>query len=174
MWESHPHSWRLARALLSKQLQVSWCGLSFPLSWPRYGMGVWRSVGKASVKEKRGSVYLSLLVGHDFPFDLSADQLFYRPASSRSYRVTMSATKGPAWNFDNTCQVKSASSAMQAGAGKISFYAAAKRLDLYHTVNEWQIISKHTHARCSVSWQLCSSANQALFILNSNQRIKQS
>lgn len=173
MWESPS----LLKAAASSPVKATasllmWSVISSELALLRHG-GL-RSVGKTSVKEKRGSVYLSLLVGHDFHFDLSADQLLDRPASSRSHRVTMLATKGPAWDFDNTCQVKSASSAMQAGAGKISFYAAAKRLDLYHTENEWQIVSKHTHTRCSVSWQLCSSVNQALFILNSNQWIKQS
>lgn len=42
------------------------------------------SVGKSSVKGKRGSVYLSLLVGHDCHFDLSPDQLSDRLAGSRS------------------------------------------------------------------------------------------
>lgn len=72
-----------------------------------------RSVGKTSVKEKRGSVYLSQLVGQDFHFDLSADQLLDRLASSRSHKVTLLATKGPAWSLDNTCKDKSASTGMQ-------------------------------------------------------------
>lgn len=52
-----------------------------------------RSVGKTSVREKRGNVYLSLLVGHDFSFDLSAEQLEDRLANSRRREVTMSASK---------------------------------------------------------------------------------
>lgn len=38
-----------------------------------------RSVGKTSVREKRGNVYLSLLVGHDFSFDLSAEDRSISP-----------------------------------------------------------------------------------------------
>lgn len=57
--ESHPHSWRLPRALLSKQLLVSWCGLSFPLSWPCYGMGVW-GVWEKPVWKRREEVCIYL------------------------------------------------------------------------------------------------------------------
>lgn len=53
-----------------------------------------RSVGKTSVKGKRGSVYLSLLVGHDSHFDLSAVQLLDHFAGSRNHKVTVSTTKG--------------------------------------------------------------------------------
>lgn len=40
-----------------------------------------RTVGKTSAREERGNVHLSLLVGHDFHFDLSAEQLQDRLAS---------------------------------------------------------------------------------------------
>lgn len=50
---------------------LMWSVISSELALLQHG-GL-RSVGKTSVKEKRGSVYLSLLVGHDFHFDLSAD-----------------------------------------------------------------------------------------------------
>lgn len=86
-----------------------------------------RSVGKTSVKEKRGNVYLSLLVGHDFHFDLSADQLMtlcLLLACRRTHKVTMSATKGPGWSLDNTCQDESTPNGMPAGAVKISFCVA--------------------------------------------------
>lgn len=73
---------------------LMWSVISSELALLQHG-GL-RSVGKTSVKEKRGSVYLSLLVGHDFHFDLSAGQLLDRLASSRSHKVTISATKGPA------------------------------------------------------------------------------
>lgn len=43
---------------------LMWSLISSELA--RLQHGGWRSVGKSSVKEKRGSVYLSLLVGHDF------------------------------------------------------------------------------------------------------------
>lgn len=82
------------RALLSKQQRASWCGLSFPPSWPRYSTRGSRSVGKTSVKERRGSVYLSLLVGHDSHFDLSAEQLLERLAGSTGPKVTVSAAEG--------------------------------------------------------------------------------
>lgn len=140
---------------------LMWSVISSELALLQHG-GL-RSVGKTSVKERRGSVYLSLLVGHDFHFDLSAGQLLDRLASSRSHKVTISATKGPAWDLDSTCQDKSASSGMPAGAGKISFYAASRLVDLYYTVNDWQIIPKHTHTwRCSVSWQLRSSPKSSI------------
>lgn len=57
-------------------------------------MGGLRSVGKNSVKGKRGSVYLSLLVGHDFHFDLSADQFLGCTVGSTSHEVTASAAVG--------------------------------------------------------------------------------
>lgn len=52
-------SWRLARALLSKQRRASWCGLSFPLSWPRYSMGV-RGVWEKPVWKGREEVCIYL------------------------------------------------------------------------------------------------------------------
>lgn len=54
-----------------------------------------RSVGKTSARVKRGNVYLSPLVGHDFSFDLSAEQLQDRLASSPSREVKISASKAP-------------------------------------------------------------------------------
>lgn len=41
MRERLPLPWKLARSLLSKQMRVSWCGLSFPLSWRCYSTKVW-------------------------------------------------------------------------------------------------------------------------------------
>lgn len=71
---------------------LMWSVISSELALLQHGGS--RSVGKTSVKEKRGSVYLSLLVGHDSHFDLSADQLLDRLVGSRSHKVTVSATKG--------------------------------------------------------------------------------
>lgn len=57
-----------------------------------YGFaGVWE---KSGVKEKRGSVYLSLLVGHDFR--LWSDQLLDCLVGNRSLMVTVSAMSGRA------------------------------------------------------------------------------
>lgn len=132
---------------------LMWAVISSELALLQHG-GL-RSVGKTSVKEKRGSVYLSQLVGHDFHFDLSADQLLDRLASSRSHKVTLSATKGPAWGLDSTCKDESASSGIPAGAVKISFYEAPRLVDFHYTVNDWQIIPKYTQTWCSsVLWQL--------------------
>ena len=50
---------------------LMWSVISSELALLQHGGS--RSVGKTSVKGKRGSVYLSLLVGHDSHFDLSAD-----------------------------------------------------------------------------------------------------
>lgn len=41
MRERLPLPWKLARSLLSKQMRVSWCGLSFPPSWRCYSTKVW-------------------------------------------------------------------------------------------------------------------------------------
>lgn len=71
---------------------LMWSVISSELALLQHGGS--RSVGKTSVKGMRGSVYLSLLVGHDSHFDLSADQLLDRVAGSRSHKVTVSATKG--------------------------------------------------------------------------------
>lgn len=69
-----PSSWRPVLNVMPEQQQASWCGLSFPLSWFWFSSTVCHSVGKTSVKGTGGSVHLSLLVGHDFYFDLSAGQ----------------------------------------------------------------------------------------------------
>lgn len=47
-----------------------------------------RTVGKTSASERGGNVHLSLLVGHDFHFDLSAEQREDLLASIRSREVT--------------------------------------------------------------------------------------
>lgn len=93
---------RLARVRLSKQRQGSWCGHSFPLSWPDYRTGVWGSVGKSSVKEKRGSVYLSLLAGHDFTLWSVCRPAPNRLAGVRSHEVTLSPREGLIWDTDKT------------------------------------------------------------------------
>lgn len=59
MHERLPLSWRLAQALLSKQQRASWCGLSFPLSWPCYSMGV-RGVWEKPVWKRREEVCIYL------------------------------------------------------------------------------------------------------------------
>lgn len=69
-----------------------WSVISSELALLQHGGS--RSVGKTSVKEERGSVYLSLLVGHDCHFDLSADQLLDCLAGRISHEVTVSAAKG--------------------------------------------------------------------------------
>lgn len=69
-----PLSWRPVLDIMPEQQQASWCGLSFPLSWSCFSSTVCHSVGKTSVKGTGGSVHLSLLVGHDFYFDLSEGQ----------------------------------------------------------------------------------------------------
>lgn len=127
--ERLPPYQRLARVLLSKQRQCSWCGLSFPLSWPRYSTGVW-GVWEKPVWRRREEVCIYLRWwGTIFHFDLSADPLLDRLASCRSHKVTMSTAKGPAWDSDSTCQDESASSGMPAGAGKISFLAVSVLVD---------------------------------------------
>lgn len=83
---------------------LMWSVISSELALLQHGGS--RSVGKTSVKGKRGSVYLSLLVGHDSHFDLSADQLLDRLAGSRSHKFTVSATKGLTWVLDSTCRDK--------------------------------------------------------------------
>ena len=71
---------------------LMWSVISSELALLQHGGS--RSVGKTSVKGKGGSVYLSLLVGHDSHFDLSPGQLLDRLADSKSHKVTVSATKG--------------------------------------------------------------------------------
>lgn len=57
--ECLPLSWRLAQALRSKRRRTSWCGLSFPLSWPRCSMGV-RGVWEKPVWKGREEVCIYL------------------------------------------------------------------------------------------------------------------
>lgn len=60
MRERLPRSWRLARALLSKQQRASWCGLSFPLSWTRFSTGVRGVWEKQCEREERKCVFISV------------------------------------------------------------------------------------------------------------------
>lgn len=64
---------------------LMWSVISSELALLQHGGS--RSVGKSSVKERRGNVYLSLLVGHDSPFDLPADQLLDCLVGRRGHRV---------------------------------------------------------------------------------------
>lgn len=127
---------RLARALLSKQWQCSWCGQSFPLSWPGYSMGVW-GVWEKAVWKRREEVCIYLCWwGMIFHFDLSADLLLDRLASSRSHEVTVSSTEGLAWASDSTGRDERSSSGMPAGAGEITFLAVSVRVDFHCAVHD--------------------------------------
>lgn len=91
-----------------------------------------RSVGKTSARVKRGNVYLSPLVGHDFSFDPSAEQLQDHLASSPSREVTISASKAPGEVREHLTEAhKRTHTRTQAGAGgiKINLNAAATFVD---------------------------------------------
>lgn len=145
---------RLARALLSKQRQCSWCGHSFPLSWPGYSMGVWGVWEKAVWKRGEEVCIYLCWWGMIFHFDLSADLLLDRLASVRSHEVTVSSTEGLAWDLDGTGQDERASSGMSAGAGEITFLAVSGRVDFHCAVHDtW----------CLVPWQRRSSPKSRCF-----------
>lgn len=95
---------RLARVRLSKQWHCSWCGHSFPLSWPGYGIGVW-GVWEKAVWKRREEVCIYLCWwGMILHFDLSADLLLNCLAGIRSHEVTMLSTEGLVWDSDRTGQ----------------------------------------------------------------------
>ena len=98
-----------------RNMNVSWCGWSFPTTWLcNGGVVVWCSVwvcvcvcvcvcgrkegrggrveecGKASVRGKRGSVYLSVLVGHDSYFDLRSAERPGPPHGQQWHRTPRS------------------------------------------------------------------------------------
>lgn len=114
--------------------------------------------GKTSVKERRGSVYLSLLVGHDSHFDLSADQLLDRLAGGRSHKVTVSTTKGWAWCLACTCRkIKNTRASRGKATGAAKNRQASRLVDLLLQC-EWLTGQSKTYLHnilwCLVSWQL--------------------
>lgn len=115
---------------------LMWSVISSELALLQHGGS--RSVGKTSVKGKRGSVYLSLLVGHDSHFDLSADQLLDRHAGSRSHKVTVSATKGLAQLGQHLSRDKGQKHPciQCSGSRCIHNHAASTLVDLCYTVKD--------------------------------------
>lgn len=79
-----------------------------------------RTVGKTSAREERGNVHLSLLVGHDFHFDLSAEQLQDRLASRRSREVTISVPKALGMRLGRLMEAHGAASCSRCSQNKPS------------------------------------------------------
>lgn len=97
MQERLPLPWKLARSLLSKQMRVSWCGLSFPLCWRCCSTKV-RGVWEKPVRERREEMCIYLrwwgMISALICLQSSTRIALH---SSRSREVTISASKGWGW-----------------------------------------------------------------------------
>ncbi len=171
MRECLPPSWRLARALLSKQQRASWCGLSFPLSWPGCSVGV-RGVWEKPVWKRKEEVCIYLCWWGMIPTLICLQTSSWTALWAAE---AISSMCQPQWCLDSTCQDKGKkASAITAGAVKIM---QLRLVDLYY-IEAWLTAPPRTYAHVilydPVSWQLPFSSKSSIIYywsLTSNQRI---
>lgn len=113
---------------------LMWSVISSGLA--RLQHGGLRSVGKSSVKEERGSVYLSLLVGHYFSLWSVCRPAPGPPCEQQKPWGHCVVHGRLAWDSDSTGRDERASSGMPAGAGKIPFLAVSVCVDFHCAVHD--------------------------------------